>query len=438
MSKKVAFHTLGCKLNFAESSSLLRDFVENGWQMTQKGEEADLVFINTCTVTQSADAKSRKAVRQAAKKFPNAFVVVTGCSVQTNTQAFSTMEEVDMVLGMGEKFNFFKYFDEKNNENIPAIHSCNIDRVQHFDSAWSGQDRTRTFLKIQDGCDYACSYCIIPKARGKSRNKPIAEILKDTEKIAKNGKKEIILTGVNIGDFGKSTGESFYDLLNALDKQAAVPGIRISSVEPNLLKSRIIDLVSNSKIFKPHFHIPLQSGSSAILKKMKRAYNTTLFAKRIEYIKKCMPHAFIGIDIIVGFPGETENNFKESYNLLKELEPAFLHVFSYSDRQGTPASVNKEKVASEVIKKRSDTMHELSNSLHTAFYKKFADTEQNVLFEYANKKGKIGGFTDNYLRVETNYKKGLANTIQKVRLLEINENLHYTCEPVKNNTKLKT
>ncbi len=429
MAKKVHFHTLGCKLNFAESSSLLREFKEKGWEVTQKNEQADIVFINTCTVTQSADKKSRKAVKQIAKKNPNAFVVVTGCSVQTGTQAFSSMPEVDMVLGMGEKFNFFKYYNSQKTISEPTVYSCEIDELSKFDSAWSGDDRTRAFLKVQDGCNYRCSYCIIPRARGKSRNKSISELLADTEQIARTGKKEIILTGVNIGDFGKSTKETFTDLIYALENQAAVPRIRISSVEPNLLKPEIIDLISKSKVFQPHFHIPLQSGSAEILHKMKRAYTTDLFASRINYIKKNIPNAFIGIDVIVGFPEETDRHFQESYDFLKKLAPSFLHVFSYSDRMGTPASKSKQKVNANVIKQRSQLMHSLSDDLHEAFYKKFANTEQKVLFEQANIKGKIHGFSYNYLKVEFNYKSELANTIQRVKLLDFDKSqMIYKCK----------
>ncbi len=418
MSKKVAFHTLGCKLNFSESSTVLREFEARGWEQAQKGETPDLVFFNTCTVTQSADSKSRKAIRQAVKKYPDAFVAVTGCYAQSHAERLAKIPGVDLILGMGEKFNIFKYLSTFEKQEKTLTYASKIADVRNFDSAWSGDDRTRAFLKVQDGCDYVCSYCIIPEVRGQSRNKPIAELLDDIETIAASGKKEIILTGVNIGDFGKSSGEKFYDLLKAIDDQAAIPRIRISSVEPNLLNRKIINTIADSDIFLPHFHIPLQSGSTEILKKMKRPYTPDLFAERIRYIKQVMPDAFLGIDVIVGFPGETDAHFRETLNFLKSLNLSFLHVFSYSDRPGTKASQSGQKVPSEIIKQRSDRLHELSDRMHLKFYRENIGQTRKVLFEAAEKGGQIFGFTDNYIKIQLPYASDLPNSVRKVKITE--------------------
>jgi threonylcarbamoyladenosine tRNA methylthiotransferase MtaB len=420
VSKKVAFHTLGCKLNFSESSTVLREFEERGWRQAKKGEIPDLVFFNTCTVTQSADSKSRKAIRQAVKKYPDAFVAVTGCFAQSHADRLAKIPGVDLILGMGEKFNIFKYLSSFEKQESPLNYASKIADVSNFDSAWSGDDRTRAFLKVQDGCDYVCSYCIIPEVRGQSRNKPVSELLHDVETIAQSGKKEIILTGVNIGDFGKSSGEKFYDLLKAIDNQGAVPRVRISSVEPNLLSRKIIDLTAASDMFLPHFHIPLQSGSAEILKKMKRPYTPELFAERIRYIKQIIPDAFLGIDVIVGFPGETDAHFRETLDFLKSLDLSFLHVFSYSDRPGTKASQSDQKIPSEIIKDRSNRLHELSDRMEMKFYKENIGQTRKVLFEAAEKDGYIFGFTDNYIKVRLPFSPDLPNTIHKVRITNAN------------------
>ena len=428
MRKTVSFNTLGCKLNFSETSAIAREFKDRGYETVKFGDSADVIFINTCTVTQSADSKCRKAIRKAVKSSPDAFIVVTGCYAQADATKLAAIPGVDAVLGMNDKFKLFDHFDNFNKKDKVAIHSCEISEVENFDSAWSGDGRTRTFLKVQDGCDYVCTYCIIPKVRGKSRNKSIAGLLDDVKKISKSGKKEIILTGVNIGDFGKSNNESFFELLDSLEKQAAVPRIRISSVEPNLLKSEIIDLVARSKVFMPHFHIPLQSGSANILKRMKRAYTTDLFEKRIEYIKKKIPDAFIGIDVITGFPGENDDDFQETCKFLNSSELSFLHVFSYSDRQGTLASQMKNKVHSKIIKERSRILHELSDKKLKQFYLKHTGDVRSVLFEEAEYKGRMYGFTDNYIKVEFPFEKLLANTIKKVKINGIAESGNVHCE----------
>ena len=428
MSKKVSFSTLGCKLNFSETSTVAREFKERGYKTVKFGDNADVIFINTCTVTQSADSKCRKAVRQAVKSSPDAFVVVTGCYAQADATKLAAIPGVDAVLGMDEKFNLFEHFDNFSNKDKTAIHSCETNEINNFDSAWSSAGRTRAFLKVQDGCDYVCTYCIIPKVRGKSRNKSIEELLKDAEEIKKSRKKEIILTGVNIGDFGKSNGENFYDLLKAFDRQAAVPRFRISSVEPNLLKPEIIDLVAQSEIFLPHFHIPLQSGSTNVLKEMKRAYTPGLFKKRVDYIKSVIPDAFLGIDVITGFPGESENEFKETYDFLSNLDISFLHVFSYSDRNGTIASQSKNKVHSKKIKERSHILHKLSEQKLKQFYMKHIGDIRPVLFEDADHKGYIYGFTDNYIKVEFPFDKELANSIRKVKIKGISKSGNAQCE----------
>lgn len=415
MNKKVAFHTLGCKLNFSESSTVLRQFEQRGWQKAKKGESPDLIFFNTCTVTQSADAKSRKAIRKAARKYPEAFIAVTGCFAQAQADAVAQISGVDAVLGMGEKFNIFKHFSKFEKVSKPTVYKSNISKLS-FDSAFSGDDRTRAFLKVQDGCNYACTYCIIPQVRGRSRNKPIAEILDDMETIASEGKKEVILTGVNMGDFGQITGESFFDLLKAIDRQAAVPRVRLSSVEPNLLSPKIIELTKKSDIFMPHFHIPLQSGSGTILKQMKRPYTPELFARRIQDIKTAMPNAFIGVDVITGFPGETDELFCESLNFLKSLDVSFLHVFSYSDRPGTKASQFSGMVSSGEIKTRSHRLRELSRRLHSNFYQQNIEQTGRVLFEWTEKQGKIYGFTENYIKTEMPYSPELPNTIRRLKI----------------------
>ncbi len=429
---KVSFHTLGCKLNFSETSTIARSFTEKDFERVKFGENSDVVVINTCTVTGTADKKCQQAIKKAKKTSPNAYVVVTGCYAQLKSSEIAKMPEVDIVLGMQEKFNLFDKITEFKNNEIAKVYSCDIEDVNQFDISHSSGDRTRSFLKIQDGCDYPCTYCTIPKARGKSRNGKISEIIEEATKIAEKGFKEIVLTGVNIGDFGKTTNETFFDLIKELDKVKGIERYRISSIEPNLLTLEIIDFVANSNKFLPHFHIPLQSGSNKLLKLMKRRYNRELFTERIEYINKIMPNAFIGIDVIVGFPGETEDDFLDTYTFLESLNISFLHVFSYSDRNGTEANAIKNKVTKSDIKLRSKKLHLLSDIKHTFFNKKNIGKEVNVLFEAANLKGSMYGFSQNYIKVEIPFDKKLVNSIVKVKIESINENENALVEFINN------
>lgn len=419
---KVSFHTLGCKLNFSETSTIARSFAEQGFERVKFGELSDVILINTCTVTGTADKKCRQAIKKAEKKSPKAFIIVTGCYAQLQAEKIAQISGVDAVLGMNEKFDFFKYFNNFEKKKKPEIYSCKVQETEKYNSAYSSGDRTRSFLKIQDGCDYPCTYCTIPKARGKSRNKSIKKTLTDVRKIAKLGYKEIILTGVNIGDFGKSTNENFTDLLKKINKINGIERYRISSIEPNLLHDEIIEFVANSDKFLPHFHIPLQSGSNKLLKLMKRRYKRETFARRIEKINKLIPFAFIGVDVIVGFPDETDEDFNETYNFLSKLDISFLHVFSYSERYGTPAAKMKNKVKKEIISQRSKKLHYLSNIKHRNFYEKNLNTKRKVLFEKTKINNSMFGFTDNYIKVEITYNELFANKIKEIYLGKINEN----------------
>ncbi len=410
--KTISATTLGCKLNFAETSAIVKQFVDHGYQVVPFGQPADVVIVNTCTVTAQADKKSRKIVHKAARS--GGKVVVIGCSAQMHTDLYAGFENVELVLGARDKFRVYELLHSGHEK---AYHT-EIAGLSDFHHAYSSVGRTRSFLKVQDGCDYKCSYCIIPKARGKSRNAPVHEIVQKANEIYAQGYKEIILTGVNIGDFGRSTGEKFIDLLRALDSQTDIPRIRISSVEPELLSDEIIELVAGSDKFLPHFHIPLQSGSDQVLRMMRRRYNTGLFRRRIEAIKSMIPDAFIGIDVIVGFPGETEELFAETYAFLQDLPFSYLHIFPYSDRPGTPASQLPGKVPYDEKKRREKVLEQLSNKKHTDFYMAHLGKVYNVLFEARNKEGKILGFTSNYIKVEVDYDAGLVNEIRKVLLVE--------------------
>ncbi len=416
--KTVTATTLGCKLNFAETSTIVKQFIENGYEFVPFGRQADVVIVNTCTVTGQADKKSRKTVHKAAKLGKR--VVVIGCSAQMHTDLYEKYDNVELVLGAQDKFRVYELL---HSDHKKAYHS-DIRNLSEFHHAYSSVGRTRSFLKVQDGCDYKCSYCIIPKARGKSRNAPIAELVEDARRIARAGYKEIVLTGVNIGDFGRSTGERFIDLLRALDEQTDIPRIRISSVEPELLSDDIIRLVAQSDKFLPHFHIPLQSGSDEILRLMRRRYNTRLFRQRIERIKQLIPDAFIGIDVIVGFPGETDGLFRQTYEFLQDLPFSYLHIFPYSDRPGTPASRLPDKVQPQVKQQREKMLKELSDRKHKEFYLEHLGKTYNVLFEARSKNDKILGFTDNYIKVQTAYSPELVNKIVKVKLLDFNEQDH--------------
>lgn len=413
--KKISAYTLGCKLNFAETSTIVQKFLDHGYELVPFGQACDIAIINTCTVTSQADKKSRKTIKKAAHLARD--VIVIGCSAQLNTDEYAHYENVALVAGVEDKFRVFDLYQKQREGN--KAYSCDSFRVQTFDHAFSISGRTRSFLKVQDGCDYNCSYCIIPKARGHSRSPRVEEIVIDAQRIVQQGFKEIIITGVNIGDFGRGTDESLFDLLLALDRQVDIPRIRISSVEPELLKNQIIELVASSEKFMPHFHIPLQSGSNKILRLMRRRYNTKLFAQRIETIRKFIPDAFIGIDVIVGFPGETDELFEQTYNFLKDLPFSYLHIFPYSDRPDTDASKMPGKVSKQKKDEREHALRELSNMRHSQFYREYLGREYNVLFEARNRSGKIMGFTDNYIKAELDYDPGLVNEIRRVRLLDM-------------------
>lgn len=415
-NKKVAFHTLGCKLNFSESSTIARDFTEKGFIRVNFNEKADVYVINTCTVTNQADKKCRQAVKKITKQNPDAIVAVVGCYAQLKPDEISNIPGVNIVLGANEKFELFKFIQGFKKNQAPIMHSCEIDEVEQFDAAYSSGDRTRSFLKVQDGCDYPCTYCTIPKARGKSRNDTIEKTLEQAHEIASKGFKEIILTGVNIGDFGKSTNETFFRLLQELDKVKGIERYRISSIEPNLLDNEIIEFVSKSQKILPHFHIPLQSGSNEILKLMKRRYNRERFASRINKIKEIIPNAFIGVDVIVGFPGETDELFMDTYKFLDSLEISFLHVFSYSERPGTESANMDKKNSSKKIAERSKALHQLSDKKHEGFYTKNIGSSQQILIEAKSNSEKMYGFTSNYLKVELDYKPGLVNQIKTIKL----------------------
>lgn len=420
---KISVTTIGCKLNFSESATIIRQFVNSGkYELVDFGEEADVTIINSCSVTAQAERKSRYATKKAVKVSPNGIVAVIGCSAQLRPESFEKIDGVNYVLGTETKFELWNLLEKKDSNKI---HSCEIENIEKFDNAFSVSERTRSFLKIQDGCDYHCAYCTIPKARGKSRNGTIVDIIKKAEIIAKNGIKEIILTGVNIGDFGKTTGETFYQLLEKLVEVKGIERIRISSIEPNLLTDEILELVKFSDKIMPHFHIPLQNGSDAKLKMMKRRYNTKFFREKILKIHELIPDAFIGIDVIVGFPTETEENFNETYNLLESLPISFLHIFPYSDRPGTDASKIYPKVPSEWIKEREIKLKELSDQKHQNFYKKYIGQTRKVLFEATSHDKFITGFTDNYLLVKVDKNLVSKNSIKPIQLKKLGKEFFY-------------
>ncbi|NMA74167.1 MAG: tRNA (N(6)-L-threonylcarbamoyladenosine(37)-C(2))-methylthiotransferase MtaB [Bacteroidales bacterium] len=419
--KKVAFYTLGCKLNFSETSSLGEALTESGYRSVASGETADLCIVNTCSVTDVADKKCRQAIHRMIKQHPNAKIVVTGCYAQLKPDEIAEIPGVDLVLGAEQKKEFIKYLEQLEEKESVKIYTSPIKDIKTFVPSCSKGDRTRYFLKVQDGCDYFCSYCTIPFARGLSRSGTIASIVEQAEQVVKEGGKEIVLTGVNTGDFGKSTGESFIELIRALDKVEGIERFRISSIEPNLLSDEIIDFVSQSKRFMPHFHIPLQSGCDEVLKLMKRRYDTALFTHKIEYIKKTLPSEFIGIDVIVGTRGETDEFFNKTYEYLKQLDFSQLHVFSYSERPGTQALKIAHKVSNQKKKERSHKLLELSEGKRMDFYRKFIGKVLPVLFEHSQSSKIMGGFTPNYIRVEAAADPKLDNQIVPVRLVEFNE-----------------
>lgn len=415
-NKKVAFHTFGCKLNFSETSTVARTMLEAGFAKVNFSEPADVYVFNTCSVTELADKKCRQIIKKAIRQNPSAFIVVTGCFAQLKPEDISNIEGVDLVLGSDEKFDILTYMNDFNKQATVEIHAGKIRNTKKFQPSYSFGDRTRCFLKVQDGCDYYCSYCTIPLARGHSRSDSIENTVKQARKAAESGAKEIILTGVNIGDFGKDQNESFFELIKELDKIESIERFRISSIEPNLLTDEIIHFVAQSKRFMPHFHIPLQSGSDKVLKLMKRKYDTQLFRSKIKTIKEIIPSAFIGVDVIVGVRGETDEDFETSRQLLEQIDISQLHVFTYSERPNTQALKIEEIVPVEVRKERSRILHQLSDKKTRAFYKKHLGQETNILFEKAENNGYMAGYSPNYIKAEIKYDKNLVNKIVPVKL----------------------
>lgn len=416
--KNIALKTIGCKLNFAETSTIARNFENSGFKVVDFGESADVYVINTCTVTANADKDCRKTVRQAVRKNPQAFIAMVGCFSQIQPEEAKSITGVSAVLGNDEKFNVLSHYQKFiNNTNELEYHS-HTDRLNDFHASHSAaSERTRTFLKVQDGCDYECTYCTIPLARGKSRSANIANMMQQAQEIAKTNTKEIVLTGVNTGDFGCGTSESFFDLIKELDKLDDINRIRISSIEPNLLTGEIIDFIAGSRLFVLHFHIPLQSGSNKILKDMRRRYQRELYAERVKIIKSIMPDCCIGVDVIVGFPTETEKDFQETYDFLNKLDISYLHVFSYSPRDNTKALDFKNIVTLAQRKVRSKILHELSDLKQKDFYNNFIGQERKVLFESASG-GQVQGHTDNYIKVKVEGNAEMVNKIIPVKLVE--------------------
>ena len=425
--KKVAFYTLGCKLNFSETSTISRNFQRNNYKIVSASKKADIYVINTCSVTQNADNKFKSVVRKMNRLNPNAFIVAIGCYAQLKPNELSDVKGVDLVLGANEKFNILDYIGDLSKNKHPNIYSCDITSVDSYISSYSSNDRTRAFLKVQDGCDYKCTYCTIPLARGISRSDTLENIKNNVETIASEGVKEIVLTGVNIGDYGKGEygnkkhESTFFDLVKELDKSENISRFRISSIEPNLLSKEIISFLANSRLFVPHFHIPLQSGCNEILKSMKRRYNKDLFIDRIKYINDAISNACIGVDVIVGFPGETDEYFIETLNFLKELKISYLHVFTYSERNNTLASTMNFQVPKEVRAKRSMILRSLSDKKRRIFYESQLGLDKTVLYETENRRGYIYGYTENYLRVRTPWNPELTNKLKPVRINEIDK-----------------
>ncbi len=426
--KKVAFYTLGCKLNFSETSTIARSFIDEGFDRVDFSEKADIYVINTCSVTDNADKRFKTIVKQAQKSNSDAFVAAVGCYAQLKPEELAAVDGVDLVLGATEKFKITDYINDLSKNDFGEVHSCEIEEANFYVGSYSIGDRTRAFLKVQDGCDYKCTYCTIPLARGISRSDTLENVLKNAKEISEKGIKEIVLTGVNIGDYGKGEfgnkkhEHTFFELVQALDNVEGIERLRISSIEPNLLKNETIEFVSQSTSFVPHFHIPLQSGSNAILKLMKRRYLKELYVDRITKIKQQMPNACIGVDVIVGFPGETEALFLETYHFLNELNISYLHVFTYSERDNTEAVLLEGVVPKNVRSKRSKMLRGLSVKKRRAFYESQLGNTLEVLFESENKEGYIHGFTENYVKVKTPWNPNLINTLHKIKLTTIDEN----------------
>jgi len=433
----VAFHTLGCKLNFSETSSIRRSFEDQGYSTVDFEDGADIYVLNTCSVTDFADKKCRYEVRRALKYAPQAKIVVVGCYAQLKPDEIANIPGVDLVLGAAEKFNILNYIDgiSKSSDKGMVV-AGEVKEANSFQDAFSFGDRTRSFLKVQDGCDYKCSFCTIPQARGSSRSDTIENVVSNAHKIADLGVKEIVLTGVNLGDFGNGTEvieglkpkkeALFIDLIKALDDVEGINRYRISSIEPNLLTEEIIDFVAQSQKFVPHFHVPLQSGSDKILKAMRRRYARHLYQERVAWIKEKMPHCCIGVDVIVGFPGETHADFMDTYHFLNDLDISYLHVFTYSERANTPAAEMENPVNMEQRRERNEMLRILSQKKKIAFTNPFLGSTRPVLFEHAKEQGMMSGFTDNYIKVSLPFEASLINTIREVRLLQLDE----SCESV--------
>lgn len=427
MKKKVAFYTLGCKLNFSETSTIARNFQNEGFSRVDFDERADIYVINTCSVTENADKRFKTVVRQAQRKNPEAFVAAIGCYAQLKPEELVAVDGVDLVLGATEKFKITDYLNDLSKNDYGEVHSCEITDADFYVGSYAIGDRTRAFLKVQDGCDYKCTYCTIPLARGISRSDTLDNVLRNAAEISKKGIKEIVLTGVNIGDYGKGEfgtkkhEHTFLDLVKALDQVEGIHRLRISSIEPNLLKNETIQFVSQSNSFVPHFHIPLQSGSDKILKMMRRRYLSGLYVDRVKKIKEMMPQACIGVDVIVGFPGESEDDFIETYKFLTGLDISYLHVFTYSERDNTAAARMAGAIPKNIRNKRSKMLRGLSVKKRRAFYESQLGSTRTVLFEGENKGGYIHGFTENYVKVKAPWNPALVNTLHEVELSEIDE-----------------
>ena len=436
-SLKVALTTLGCKLNFSETSTISRQFLEQGYDVVKFDEISDIYIINTCSVTQNADKQFKSLVSKSLKINSNAFIVAIGCYAQLKPEELAKINGVDLVLGSKEKFKILDYLNDLNKNKLVEIHSCEISETDFYKSSYSIGDRTRSFLKVQDGCDYKCTYCTIPLARGISRSDKLSNIISSAESISKSGIKEIVLTGVNIGDYGKGElgqkkhDNTFLELITELDKVDGIARIRISSIEPNLLSDEIIHFVANSNKFVPHFHIPLQSGSNNILRLMRRRYKRELYKERVSYIKSLMPNACIGADVIVGFPGESDELFLETYKFIQSLDLSYLHVFSYSERDNTKAVDLMNIVPKKIRSKRSKMLRTLSVKIRRDFYSRQLGTKKNILFESENKKGFIHGFSENYVRVKTPWRKNLVDSIVSYDLKEISDDGFVVAENLK-------
>ncbi len=423
--KKVAFYTLGCKLNFSETSTIARGFQQKKFTRVGFDEKADIYVINTCSVTDNADKRFKTIVTSALKLNKNAFIIAIGCYAQLKPEELAAIDGVDLVLGATEKFKVTDYINDLSKKEIGEVHACEIEEANFYEGSYAIGDRTRAFLKVQDGCDYKCTFCTIPQARGISRSDTLENVVKNAQEISEQGIKEIVLTGVNIGDYGKGEfgnkkhAHTFFELVQNLDRLKGIHRMRISSIEPNLLENKIIDFVASSKSFVPHFHIPLQSGSNRLLQLMKRRYKRETYTNRVHKIKQMMPHACIGVDVIVGFPGETDDLFLETYHYLNELDISYLHVFTYSERPNTEAVLMEDAVPKNIRRKRSKLLRGLSAKKRRAFYESQLGNELTVLFESENKEGYIQGYTENYVRVKTPWNPHLANTLHLIKLTGI-------------------